>query len=420
MDNGHIWFAKDNVWQGSGNPATGANPAFTDLLSADTYKQLRFHVSIRNRSTSFWDGGIQGFVYTPPTGFRGLSTAVLPEADITNPSEHFNTVLYTGNGSTQNITGVGFQPDLVWIKSRSSVSNHRLYDAVRGATKEIYSNSTTNEVTVSNSLTSFNSDGFSLGSDSGPNSNGTSYIAWCWKAGNSTSSNTDGTITSTVSANPTAGFSIVSYTGTNSVKTVGHGLGVAPQMIIFKNRNDTSDWVVYHQSIGATKYIKLNSPDAAATSSSPFNNTAPTSTVFSVGVSGSTNGSSDAQIAYCWAEVPGYSAFGSYVGNASTDGPVVYTGFRPAFVLIKNANNNNDWVLHDTARSQYNPCTKFLMPNLTNSETDESDKAIDIVSNGFIVRGTHGRVNRSGDTLIFMAFAEHPFGGNNVYPANAR
>jgi hypothetical protein len=267
------------------------------------------------------------FAYTPPSGFLKLNTFNLPDSTIEKGSDYFNTVLYTGTGAIQSITGINFQPDLVWAKSRSEAVNHRLFDSVRGATNRLNPNASAVEGAESG-VTSFDSDGFTLGSDGGINTSSATYVAWNWLASNTTASNTVGSITSTVSVNTTAGFSIVSYTGDGGADTIGHGLGATPKFIITKTRSIVNAWNCYHASLGAGYRIFLDLTNAPAASLTVWNNTSPTSTVFSVG-DANTNGSGTTMIAYCFAEVPGYSAFGSYTGNGSTDGPFVYTGFRP-------------------------------------------------------------------------------------------
>ena len=256
---------------------------------------------------------------------------------INKPSLHFNTKLYTGNGGTQSITGVGFQPDWTWIKKRSGVGSHSLFDSVRGVTKLISSNTTNAEATLSGGLTAFGTDGFTVGSDGDVNGNSATYVSWNWKANGAGSSNTDGSINTTAtSVNTTAGFSISTYEGTGSAATVGHGLGVTPAVVLVKNIDASQNWLMYHQGIGATKYARLNLSNGQGTSSGPWNNTAPTSSVFSIGADGAVTGSGQTHVAYCFSEVRGYSRFGYYTGNNNADGPYVYTGFKPAFVLIKN------------------------------------------------------------------------------------
>jgi len=297
-------------------------------------------ISIGNNAT--WDitanFGQRAFAYTPPTGFKALNTANLPAPTVKDGSKNFNTLLYTGTGGTKAVSGAGFQPEFVWIKNRSRASSsHVLVDAVRGATKALSSNLTNSEVTTNGTddFRSFDSDGFTVGDSSNyfVNSVGDTHAAWCWDAGGSGSSNTDGSITSTVSANPTAGFSIVSYTGTGANATVGHGLGVPLDMVITKPRNGGDhSWGVYHRygSSGAETQLQLNSTTAPNEGTSFWNGTHPTSTVFTVNTASATNNSGSDIIAYCFAEVEGYSKFGSYTGNGSTDGPFVYCGFRPS------------------------------------------------------------------------------------------
>lgn len=352
--------------------------------------------------------GQRPFAYTPPTGFVALNTFNLPDPTIKKPGTNFNVVTYTGNGSTQSITGVGFQPDLVWSKARNIASNHGLFDIVRGVSKWLSSSATDAESTISG-VTSFDSDGFSLGSSYNAAYN---YVAWNWKAGNSAgSSNTAGSITSTVSANAAAGFSVVTYTGNGTAgATVGHGLGVAPSMIIVKNRSGVNNWNVYHKDVGATKNLHLNLTDAAVTSSVHWNNTAPTSSVFSIGTSANANKSPDNYVAYCFSEVAGYSKFGSYTGNGSADGAFVHCGFRPRYILIKSAGTANGWGVFDTARNAINVNGTILEPNSSNAEATYTQWQIDILSNGFKVRsGSFNETNGSGVSYIFAAFAEHPF-----------
>ena len=339
---------------------------------------------------------------------------------IKKPSDYFNTV--TGNGSTNAQTGVGFQPDFTWIKSRSNAENHNLFDAVRGATKRIRSNGAEAEDTRTTSLTAFDSDGFTLGSGSQVNTSGWTFASWNWLGANGTSANTDGSISSTVSASTTSGFSIVSYTGTGSLATVGHGLGVAPAMIIMKNRSTTNGWEVYHQSLGNTKYMQLHTTSAEGTSATRWNNTSPTSTVFTVNTEGGVNSSGGNLIAYCFAEKTGYSKFGSYTGNGNADGTFVYTGFKPAWVLIKHASGGTaggeSWNLQDVKRSTYNPSIISLFPNTSDADNSTTNNSLDILSNGFKVRTVDNRLNNSGATYIYMAFAEEPLVGDN--PATAR
>jgi hypothetical protein len=359
-----------------------------------------------------------------PAGYVGWSTSAIPTPTITDGSLHFNPYLYTGNGSasTRSFTGMGFQPDFIWKKKRSGADHHWLHDAVRGATKGLNSNRTDTEAT-SNRLTSFDSDGFSFAtSDPDTNGSGATYVAWAWKGGNGTASNGNGSIASTVSANTTAGFSTVGYTGNGTAgATVGHGLGVKPSMLICKNRDNTEQWIVYQEDQGATKYGLLNSTAAFASSSGAWNNTEPTSSVVTLGGGGfGTNVSSNDMIMYAFAEVEGFSKYGVYTGNGSTDGPFVSCGFRPAFVIAKRTNSADNWAMYDAARDPYNVAEKYLYADTTAAETTYSTAKIDFLSNGFKWRGAVNFGNASGSTYIFMAFAEHPFGGEDVAPVPAR
>jgi hypothetical protein len=314
--------------------------------------------------------------------------------------------LYTGTGSSQSITGLGFQPDWTWIKERNASADHGLYDAVRGVQNQLESNTTTAETAEATGLTAFGSDGFTVGALAQLNTSSATYVAWNWKANGAGSTNTAGSITSTVSANTSAGFSIVTYTGTAANATVGHGLGVAPSMIITKNRDSSTAWWVYHASLGNTKYIVLNTTAAEVTSSSAWNNTSPTSTVFSLGAANPSNANQD--VAYCFAPIAGYSAFGSYTGNGSSDGSFVYLGFRPRFVMIKRTDTTANWFIFDTARDTYNAAGLELYPNLSNAEADGRPD-LDILSNGMKMRSTATGQNANGGTYIYMAFAENPF-----------
>ena len=335
-------------------------------------------------------------------------------SSIVKPTDYFNTVLYTGNGSTQSITGVGFQPDWIWQKERSSTSYHIATDSVRGLTKQLFPNDPYQDATASNYITSFDSDGFGLGASNDINQSSETYAAWNWLAGGSTSSNSNGSITSTVSANTTAGFSIVSYTGTGSNATVGHGLGSVPKMFIVKDRTSGENWRVYHASLGNTKEIYLDLPNASVTSSTTWNNTTPTSSVFSVGTVHGTNKSSDNYIAYCFAEIKGYSKFGSYTANANADGPFVYTGFKPAWILLKASNNGSwSWRFSDSTRTTFNSSTfNNLFPSSSAAEVS-NEKDLDYLSNGFKLRTSGSGVNNSGYNVIYMAFAQNPFVANN-------
>jgi hypothetical protein len=326
---------------------------------------------------------------------------------------------YTGNGTTQVVTNQAqFKPDLVWIKSRSNVYEHVLDDSVRGAGKGLFSNLTNAENASMGGFLSFNSNGWSMnGTISDINLNGATFVGWQWQAGQgSTSSNTSGSITSTVSVNATAGFSIATFTGTGANATVGHGLGVAPKMVIVKNRTTAGDeWCVWHTSLtNATYYLYLNSTAAQAVDATFWNSTAPSSTVISLGSNGRTNRSSSNMVCYAWAEIAGFSKFGSYVGNGSADGPFVYLGFRPKFILARDISvAGQEWTIYDTSRSVFNQVGNKLSPDLNAVESVWAGP-YDILSNGFKLRTTDIRENRSGSTFIYAAFAEHPFKNSNA------
>jgi hypothetical protein len=423
LDNNKIFFGKNGTWFNSSNPATGTSPAFT--ITAGTYCAIaRPYGGSAAISANF---GQRPFSYTAPSGFKALCTQNLPTPAIgatssTLASKNMNVVTYTGNDTNgRSITGVGFQPDLVWIKMRSGTAWHIVSDAVRGANINFFPNSTDAEITNNaNGYTSaFNSDGFvvtggSTGDDN-VNNNASTYVAWNWNAGGSTVTNTSGTISSQVRANTAAGISVVTYTGlgNSGSGTVGHGLGAAPKLIICKSRNNTPsatpNWPVYHASIGKDAGLCLNTNAATFSSSNYWGTTTPGSTTFGVVTSGDNNNGN--MVAYCFAEVAGFSKFGSYTGNGSADGPFVYCGFRPRFVMIKNASNLANWTIVDTSRNSYNVADARLFPSTSGAEAT-SVPNVDILSNGFKVRvsgATDNGANTNGDTYIFAAFGESPF-----------
>lgn len=328
-------------------------------------------------------------------------------------NQYFDATLYTGNGGTQSIVNSGsMQPDLVWIKTRSNALSHCITDAVRGTNLQLASNSTGGDQSTTDGITAFNSNGFTLGAGTqqySSNTNTYTYVGWQWRASNAAAvTNTDGSLTSTVSANTTSGFSIVTYTGTNNQETIGHGLGAVPAMIIVKARSGgTENWAVYNKNIGAANKLFLNLTNAS-TATGNWQSTTPTSTVFYVdGSSTSVNASGWTYVAYCWSEIAGFSKFGSYTGNGSTDGPFIYTGFRPAYLLIKNTTTGStDWVAIDDQRLGYNVTDVALNPNANYAEN--SGYATDLVSNGFKIRTTTSYMNSNGSTYIYAAFAEMP------------
>ena len=409
-DSGKIWFGKNGTWN-TGSPSAGTSPAYT----ASGYDFLTPFGNGESGGSGTANFGQRPFAYTAPSGFKALCTQNLPTPTILDGADYFDALLYTGNGSAgYAITGLDFKPDFTWIKGRSNADYNYLVDIIRTYPNRLFSNLTDAASTDSNTVTSSDNNGFTIGSDSGVNRNASTYVAWNWKANGAGVTNTAGTITSTVSANTTAGFSIVTYTGTGANATVGHGLGVAPAMYIVKRRTGgVGNWAVWHTGLSntTTSYILLDSTAAQSTSTSLWGSTAATSTTIGVGTSVTTNNSSDTYVAYCFAPVAGYSAFGSYTGNGSSDGPFVYTGFRPRFIMFKvSSSAGYNWVIVDTARNVYNPQNLDLYPNLSAAEDDyTSTYPLVILSNGFKLRANYGNMNLSSGTIIYAAFAENPF-----------
>ena len=399
LANGRAWLGRNNVWYDSsggatGNPSTGANPTFTSL-------PLDLMVGLWADNSKSWsiNFGQRPFAYTPPTGFKALCTANMPAVAITAGANHFRAITDTGANIKTSAQAI-FTDELAWVKDRANSNNHQLMDSVRGVNAVLQSNTTAAETTYS--------------APSG------SSVGWVWKANGAGVSNTDGSITSTVSANPTAGFSIVTYTGTGANATVGHGLGKAPSLVIVKQRDAITDWHVYHTSLAATDFIRLNLINAKGTNTGVWNSTAPTSTVFSLGGYTEVDASTKTYVAYCFAEIAGFSKFGSYTGNASTDGPFVYCGFRPRWVLVKASSASESWIVVDAARNTYNVVGGALQPNLSDAEATYSlSGGFDFTANGFKLKTTGGG-NTNAYTYIFAAFAEFPQGGANVAPAPAR
>jgi hypothetical protein len=311
------------------------------------------------------------------------------------------------------------QPDWVWSKTRNDTQDHQINDSVRGTTKLLATNNNAQEFTDSNNLTSYNTDGFTVGSSGGINGSGDTLVSWNWKAGGSASSNSDGSISSSVSVNTTAGFSIVSFTTPSSgTFTVGHGLSSVPKVWIHKRRDGSDHWQFYHESVGNTKKLLLSANNAESTSAI-WQDTTPTSSIMYLGAAGTHLNASATYIAYCFAEKQGYSKFGKWTGNGNADGPFVYTGFRPAWILRKEASNADVWIINDTKRSTINNGSIVpLYPHLTSSEP--SGVNFDFLSNGFKIRNTDGDSNTNNETFIYMAFAEAPFTNSNGVPCNAR
>jgi len=419
MDAKSLTFYKDGVSQGaisfSSSPMASSfvSPSFSSYATSDSARVFNF--------------GQRPFAYTAPSGFKALCTQNLPTPTIgattaTQANKFFNPVLYTGTGSDNRaVTGVGFQPDFVWVKGRDIGQSHALNNAVMGVgtLKTLYSNLTASQGTYDDYgyLQSLDSDGYTIknGSINGNivNASGYQYVAWNWKASNATAvTNTSGTITSSVSANTTSGFSILTYTGNGTnTSTIGHGLGTTPSMIIVKNRSSSCDWIVYHVSLGGTNNLFLNGTYQAG---SPSNGAiyAPSNTIFTTYDTGSaiqSNQAGQTYVAYCFAEVAGYSKFGSYTGNGSTDGPFVFTGFRPAYVMVKRTDTTGDWRVWDTTRETYNVMSAPLYPNDSGAEASSSVNNFDVLSNGFKVRNATAAINANGGAYIFMAFASNPF-----------
>jgi hypothetical protein len=448
MDNHLCWFGKNGTWFDSATQSeiensTATNDATTQMGTQQNlnsgepvfpfmtcqengqtgggifnFGNPPFSISSGNSD----DNGYGNFEYEVPTGYLSLCSANLAtelSPTIDDGSEYFNTVLYTGNGGTNAVTGVGFKPDWIWVKERSSTSGHRLADTTRGATKSLSSNDTGSETTNANIFSSLDSDGFTQGADNGVNESGQTYVAWNWKTNaGTTSSNTDGSITSTVQVNTTAGFSIVTYTGVvASSGTFGHGLGKQCDMVIIKNRTNPNSWVVQHKDLSGSTYVLNLDSTGGENNDGSFGITGRSSTTISVGSGNGVNGNGYNYVAYCFAEIEGYSKFGKYTGNGSTNGTFVYTGFRPAFVLSKGL-FTKDWVIVDNKRNTFNVVNKELFPNLSNTEA--TNDRLDFVSNGFKITSSGAQWNDSGSTYIYMAFAENPFVTSGAVPVTAR
>jgi len=418
-----LWFGKNNTWYNSGNPAAGTTPLVT-VTSGITYAPFSTYASSgQGPGIGAWNFGQRPFAYTPPTGFNRLNTYNLPDSTIKKGNSYFDATAYTGtNGSpTTQVISSNFRPDFLWFKKRSASYDHALIDTSRGITKQLYSNNLNSEGTDGDVLTAIGASSFTVG-----NSNYSNYgtlVAWTWKANaGSTSSNTSGSITSTVQANTTSGFSIVTYTGTGSSATVGHGLGVAPKMVIIKYRSGPlSNWLWFAYHIGLSNYnyaLRLQATDAQTLFSSGFQ-AYPTSSVLSMGSEGAINYNGNAYVAYCWAEIAGFSRFGSYTGNGSSDGPFVFTGFSPKYLMIKSSSIAGEWAIYDVPRDLYNPMGLGggrLRANTADAETGaDSAQYIDFLSNGFKIRNTSGFDNQSGATYIYAAFASNPFKNSNAF-----
>jgi hypothetical protein len=425
LDNGKIYFSKNGTWQNSGSPTGGTGAAYSSLTG--TFFPAYADANTSAASSYVANFGQRPFAYTAPSGYKALCTANLPAPLVTKPSTVMDVVTYTGNGSyPRTISGLGFSPDLIWTKVRSQAYRHMVADVVRGTAASLTTNNT-NAESLSDPygwVSAFNSDGWQIqqGSTSGENfnANNDTYVAWTWDAGSSTVTNTQGSITSSVRANASAGFSIVSYTGTGTNgATVGHGLGVVPGMVIVKSRSNAYEWPVYHSSLtsGNNLFLHLtNAQNSVSGTVSAGGVGAVSSTTFTCtqGISNinNTNANGATYVAYCFAPVAGYSSFGSYTGNGvSGDGVFVYTGMRPRFLLIKRTDTADNWVIWDTARETYNPSDDVLLPNSSGAEaTGDNFARLDILSNGFKLRNTSfPGLNGSGASYVWAAFAESPF-----------
>jgi len=418
MDNGKCWFSKNGTWQNSGSPTGGTNAGVTGLSGSTIFPAVALGDATPNTALTA-NFGQRSFSYAAPAGFKSLCTANLPTPTIAKGSDYFDVKLYTGNGSTQTISGLNFSPDLVWAKSRSAATNHGLIDTVRGRSSILISELTVAEQIspAGADLASFDANGFSLGSNNAIalNTSSQTYAAWCWDAGTSTVTNTQGSITSSVRANASAGFSIVtidSATGSSSA-TIGHGLGVTPALIIQKARTTTYSWNTYFNNNGTWIHFALNSTDGSyGTATTASMGVTPTSTTISLG---SNFAGSNDYVYYCFAPVDGYSAMGSYVGNGSSDGPMVYTGHRSRWIMIKKSSNTGSWIIWDSARDTYNYFQYKLAANLSSAENDPAtigyayQEMLDACSNGFKLRSTNQFTNSNGETYVWVSFAESPF-----------
>ena len=439
IDNDAIWFCDNGTWVDGDGTASSAtvlaeieagtttSAAATNFLS-DQNSWYPMVAAVGDYPTFTTNFGQSSFTGSAPVGFTNLTTTNLPTPAIKDGSAYFQASLYTGNGTAIGSGGKSvtqdknstFQPDFVWIKERNGAADHALYDAVRGTTKDLASNNSTAETTETEGLTAFDAAGFTVGSLAKVNTSSDTYVAWQWLAANSTASNSDGSITSTVSANTTSGFSIVTYTGDgNDNATVGHGLGVTPKTVWLLPRSNGDNKQVSNWETGVTAFtedLKLNVAEAANSSSTRVKGGG--STTFTLGTDPNVNGSGNTYLAYCFNEIEGFSKFGTYTGNGSSDGVFVYCGFRPALVILRRTNSAENWVMVDSARNEYNVANLKLYADTTNA--DITSATHDFLSNGFKLDSSNGGVNASGNPYVFMAFAEHPFGGNGVAPVPAR
>jgi hypothetical protein len=395
---GELWVGRNGTWLNSGDPAAGTGEVTTVSLSYSWVATV-CDASTQDADINF---GQRPFSYTPPSGFKALNTANLSVPSIKKPSLYMDATLRTGTGATASVSSLGFQPDLVWIKSRSAATNHNMFDSGRGVQKGLGTNWSGAEYSDANTLTAFNSNGYSLGSDAssrGVNINTNTYVDWAWKKG------------------ATPGFDVVTYTGNATNRTISHGLGVVPEMMMIRTRGaptGSEPFVVYHSKLNggtnpANYYLYSTQTAAEGATAIFFNNTMPTSSVFTVGTDAFVNQSGTGIVAYLFAGVEGFSKFGSYVGNGAADGPFVWCGFRPAFVLIKQRDGIVNWEIMDSKRDVANPLITELYPNAASAENASTSDDIDFLSNGFKIRSTNAIHNSNGGNYIFAAFAEAPF-----------
>ena len=453
FDAGKGWWGINGVWgdsgSGAGDPANDSNPNLTWTVA--DYADHKFPITLNWTQSGHTNGeitfnagqdstfsgeitaggnadgnGFGDFKYAPPSGFLALCSGNIPisadidpaQTDDDYPSKQFGVSAYTGNGTSIDVD-VGFQPDLCWIKIRGKTYDNLLIDSSRGLGNLLKSNTSGAELTgYNNTITSFNSDGFTYGSELSGNENGSTHVAWCWRAnGGTTASNSDGDITSTVQANTKAGFSIVTYTGNGSVaQSIGHGLSSgAPELIFVKNRSQADAWAVYHHSLGNAAHLILNTTAAQTTSSAYWGSFTPTTTLFKVGNDHKLNASSENYVAYLWHGVEGFQKFGSYEGNGDADGPFIYTGFRPKMIFIKSVDGaSGDWIVIDTARSTFNVTNAGLSWNENYVEAT-SNRECDILSNGFKIRTSNTNLNKASETYIYGAWGDVPFKYNNTF-----
>jgi len=446
FDAGKGWWGINGVWgdigSGAGDPANGTNPSLTWTVA--DYDDFKFPFTLNwaqsstageitfnaGQDSTFSgaiaagsgtdDNSVGNFKYSVPAGFLALSSSNLPissdidpaQTDDDFPQKNFNVVTFTGNGSTNAVTGLGFKPDLIWGFTRDGNQDKRMIDSTRGGSSRLYSNNTNTADTSQTAISAFGTDGFTANGGYFNNDNTKACGAWCWRAnGGTTSTNSDGSADTTVQANTAAGFSIFTFANSSGSKTLGHGLGKAPAMYVLRGVGEGTSWGVYHKSLGATKYLNFNSTNGSASSTAYFNDTEPTSSVLSVG--STLTGSS--LICYAWAQIEGYSNFGTYIGNGNADGPFIYTGFRPRMLFFKRDTNGHNWITFDTATVTFNPVNEYANWDTGNASGQNASDKIDVLSNGFKLRSTGSSFNHSGSTFIYGAWGDVPFKYNNTF-----